>query len=44
MKGDKVNPKYYGTRSDRVKLYHFAVPNEKNEETEEWIEPKFKVL
>ena len=44
MKGDKVQPKFYGTRSDGVKLYRFAVPNEKNEETGEWVEPKFKIL
>lgn len=44
MKGDKVQPKFYGTRSDGVKLYRFAVPNEKDEETGEWVKPKFKIL
>lgn len=44
MKGDKVQPKFYGTRSDGVKLYRFAVPNEKDEETGKWVQPKFKIL
>ena len=41
MVGDKVTGVYYKTRSDGVKLYRFAVPNIKNEETGEWWPPKF---
>ena len=43
MVGDKVQPKEYSTRSDDVKLYRFAVPNTQNEETGEWVAPKYMI-
>ena len=43
MTGDKVQAKEYMVRFDGVTLYRFAVPNIKDEETGEWVEPKFKI-
>lgn len=44
MVGDKVNGVLYATREDGVKLYRFAVPNKKGEETGEWLPPKRKIM
>lgn len=44
MVGDKVTGVLYATREDGVKLYRFAVPNKKDEETGEWLPPKRKIM
>ena len=45
-KGDKVTGEFYMTRSDGVKLFRFAVPNEKavdKDGNEFWDKPQFKI-
>ena len=44
MVGDKVNGVLYATSEGGVKLYRFAVPNKKDEETGEWLPPKRKIM